>query len=285
MSSEQILYVVATPIGHRDDMSSRAIEVLRHVDRIYAEDTRHSLTLLRHHGIDAKLLAFHEHNEQAQADLVVEHLRAGHSAALISDAGTPLISDPGYRLVRACQRAGVRVSPVPGPCALVCALSVCGLPTDRFQYVGFAPARRAARKLWLQPLAQLTHTQVLYESPHRIVDCLEDIVDVFGASRELCLARELTKRFETIMRADAAQILANVRADANQQKGEFVIVIGGAVARGDNGNGGAAELQLDATLKTLLNHLPVKGAAKVAAELFSLNKREVYDRALLIQKK
>ena len=285
MSSEQVLYVVATPIGHRDDMSSRAIEVLRQVDRIYAEDTRHSLTLLRHHGIDAKLQAFHEHNEQAQADLVVEHLREGHSAALISDAGTPLISDPGYRLVRACQLAGVRVSPVPGPCALVCALSVCGLPTDRFQYVGFAPARRSARKVWLQPLAKLTHTQVLYESPHRILDCLEDIVEVYGASREMCLARELTKRFETIVRAEAAEVLARVRADANQQRGEFVIVIGGAGPSNDEGPEGSVALQLDATLTTLLSHLPVKTAAKVAAELFSLNKRDVYDRALLIQKK
>ncbi|MFK7994148.1 MAG: 16S rRNA (cytidine(1402)-2'-O)-methyltransferase [Granulosicoccus sp.] len=283
MSSEQILYIVATPIGNRDDISVRAIEVLDSVNRIYAEDTRHSLPLLRHHGIDTPVVAFHEHNEQAQVDAVLAYLLSGHSAALISDAGTPLISDPGFRLVRACQQAGIKVSPVPGASALTAALSVCGLPTDRFQFVGFTPHKRTARKSWLQALANLSHTLVLYESPHRIVECLNDISDVFGPERELCVARELTKRFETILSGSANDIVAVMADDTNQQKGEFVIVIAGKPVTDDAGaEVGAA---LDRTLKVLLEHLPVKTAAKAAADIFSINKRDAYERALVLQGK
>ncbi len=283
MLSEQVLFIVATPIGHRDDISARAVEVLRSVDRIYAEDTRHSLSLLRHHGIETRIWALHEHNEESQIDVVLEHLREGHSTALISDAGTPLISDPGYRLVRACQQAGIKVSPVPGPCALTAALSVSGLPTDRFQFVGFAPHKRAARIAWLQALEALSHTQVLYETPHRIVECLSDIVEVFGALRELSVARELTKRFETVLYGSAADVLATVVGDANQQRGEFVIVIAGkAVADKDDAD---AALELDRTLRVLLEHLPVKRAAKAAADIFSINKRAAYERALVLQGK
>lgn len=283
MSSEQILYIVATPIGNRDDISHRAIEVLRNVDRVYAEDTRHSLPLLRYHGIDTRLSALHEHNELAQIEVVLTHLREGNCAALISDAGTPLISDPGFRLVRACQKAGITVSPVPGACALTAALSVCGLPTDRFQFVGFAPHKAAARKAWLRPLENLAHTQVLYESPHRIVECLHDIVEVYGEQRELCLARELTKRFETLLHGTTVDVLAEVLGDGNQQKGEFVIVIAGKPP-GDETDV-AAVLELDRTLRVLLEHLPVKTAAKAAADIFSVNKRDAYDRALVLQGK
>lgn len=283
MSSEQILYIVATPIGNRDDISQRAIEVLRNVDRVYAEDTRHSLPLLRHHGIDTRLWALHEHNEQAQIEVVLAHLREGHCAALISDAGTPLISDPGFRLVRACQQAGITVSPVPGACALTAALSVCGLPTDRFQFVGFAPHKSTARKAWLQSLESLAHTQVLYESPHRIVECLQDIVEVYGGQRELCIARELTKRFETVLHGTAVDVVARVIGDANQQRGEFVIVIAGKPDSDTPDVAGV--LELDKTLRVLLEHLPVKTAAKAAADIFSMNKRDAYDRALVLQGK
>jgi len=283
MSSEQVLYIVATPIGNRDDISHRAVEVLRSVDRIYAEDTRHSLPLLRHHGIQVRLSALHEHNERAQIDSVLDYLQSGHSVALISDAGTPLISDPGYRLVRAAQRAGVKVSPVPGACALTAALSVCGLPTDRFQFVGFAPQKQAARKAWLHELESLAHTQVLYESPHRILDCLGDIVTVMGAEREICVARELTKRFETVLQGTAMQIHATVADDDNQQKGEFVIVI--AAKPSCQSQEAAISAELDKTLMVLLQHLPVKTAARAAAELFSINKRGAYERALVLQDK
>jgi len=218
---------VATPIGNRDDLSSRAVQALRSVDRVYAEDTRHSIQLLRHHGIEARLLALHEHNEQSQIDFVLTHLHEVGSAALICDAGTPLISDPGYRIVRACHEAGIKVSPVPGACALVSALSVCGLATDRFTFVGFPPAKRAARKTWLRSLVDVPHTQLLYESPHRIVDSLTDVAEIFGENREICVARELTKRYETVIRGASGMVLQTIRADSNQQRGEFVVVIAG----------------------------------------------------------
>lgn len=281
MLSERTLYIVATPIGNRDDISARAIEVLRGVDRIYAEDTRHSVPLLRHHGIDTQVVAIHEHNEYSMIDGVLSYLKDAHSAALISDAGTPLISDPGFRLVRACQGADVGVSPVPGACALVSALCVSGLPTDRFQFVGFAPHRSSARKTWLRPLAEFAHTQVLYESPHRIVDSLTDIVEIFGAAREICIARELTKRFETILSGAAEDVLEQVIQDANQQRGEFVIVIAGRPTEDDKL--AASTVELDRALTVLLEHLPVNKAAKAAAEIFTLKKRDVYERALELQ--
>jgi len=234
MRSEHTLYIVATPIGHRDDLSPRAIETLRGVTRIYAEDTRHSLPLMRHHGIETRLHALHEHNEVAEAARIVEHVGSVGSAALITDAGTPLISDPGFRVVRACRRAGVRVSPVPGPCAVSAALSVGGLPTDRFQFVGFPPSRSAARRNWLAMLADVPHTLVLYESPHRIADSLADLGAVFGATREMTLARELTKRHETLSHGTVAEVLERVRADPDQRRGEFVLMVAGTAWRGES---------------------------------------------------
>lgn len=283
MSLQQILYIVATPIGNLGDLSARAIEVLHTVDRIYAEDTRHSLPLLRHHGIETRVSALHEHNEQAQIDVVIEHLLAGNSAALISDAGTPLISDPGFRLVRACRQSGIKVSPIPGACAFVAALSVSGLPTDRFQFVGFAPQKRAARKAFLKSLAEFDHTVAMYESPHRIVDCLADINEVFGGEHEICIARELTKKFETVISGNVASVVAQVASDANQQRGEFVVIIAGSGK--ENHSESASMVSLDRTLSVLLEHLPIKVAAKAAADLFSVNKRDAYERALALQGK
>lgn len=284
MSSEQTLFIVATPIGNRDDISARAIQVLRQVDRIYAEDTRHSLPFLRHHGIETRLWSLHEHNEESQIQSVLDHLRSPASAALITDAGTPLISDPGFRLVRACQQASIRVSPVPGACALTAALSVSGLPTDRFQFVGFAPGKPAARQSFFQPLSSLPHTLVLYESPHRIMDCLQDIVQVFGADRPVSLARELTKRFETVLFGSSSSVLGAIDADANQQKGEFVLVIGGLAACAESADA-VDFISMDKTLRVLLQHMPVKTAARCVAEIHGVNKKQVYDRALVIQGK
>ncbi len=284
MFSERTLYIVATPIGNRDDLSARAIDVLRHVDRIYAEDTRHSLPLLRHHGIDTRTWTLHEHNEESRISMVIEHLQSGASAALITDAGTPLISDPGYRLVYACHEAGVRVSPVPGACAVTAALSVSGLPTDRFLFVGFPPAKSTARQTWLKPIAKLPNTLVIYESPHRIVDSLTDIASVIGGERPMTLARELTKRFETLLYGSVDEVLESVKADTNQQKGEFVLVIGGLATLDGEQSNQLPTVDLDKTLSVLLQHLPVKTVARCAAELCGVKRKTAYDRALELQR-
>lgn len=276
------LYIVATPIGHRDDLSARAVHTLRGVDRIYAEDTRHSSVLLRHHGINTRVFALHEHNEASRIDDVLEHLHSGGCAALISDAGTPLISDPGYRIVRACLQANLRVSPVPGPSALTSALSVSGLPTDRFQFVGFPPARSSARRQWILALAAVPHTLVVYESPHRILATLADLADVLGEQREMTLARELTKRFETILHGSIATVLSTVQADDNQQRGEFVLVIGGNPVQS---NADTLGVDLDRLLQSLLAHMPVKTVARCAADFFGITRKQAYDRALFLQRK
>ena len=281
MSIQNTLYLVATPIGHRDDLSARAVEVLRGASVIFAEDTRHSAALLRGHGVRAPLEALHEHNEAERATRIAARLaeRGAGDAALVSDAGTPLVSDPGYRLVRACIEAGVRVSTVPGPCALVAALSVSGLPTDRFEFVGFPPAKGAARREWLGALAGRAHTLVLYESPHRIEASLADLVGAFGADRPVALARELTKRFETVLRGRAAEVLERVRGDPDQRRGELVVVIGGAPAPRD---GAADAAGLDRLARALSPHLPPKTVAKVAAELLGANRREAYARVVAL---
>lgn len=280
MSFQNTLYLVATPIGHRNDLTLRAIEVLRGVARVYAEDTRHSLPLLRHHGIPTPVEALHEHNEgERAASLAARLVDAPGDAALISDAGTPLVSDPGYRLVRACIDAGVRVSPVPGPSALLAALSVSGLPTDRFEFAGFPPSKPGARRQWLDALAAREHTLVLYESPHRIVDSLADIAAAFGDARPVAVARELTKKFETVLRGTATEVHARVAGDADQRRGEFVVVIGGASARGTTG---AASVELDRLIAVLSPQLPPKAVAKAAAELLGANRREAYARVVAL---
>lgn len=281
MSSEQSLFIVATPIGNLDDLSKRAVEVLSTVDRIYAEDTRHSLALLKHYGVTTPVAALHEHNEQTEAERIAVQLAAGGSAALISDAGTPLISDPGYRLVRACRDHGVTVSPIPGPSALTAALSVSGLPTDRFQFVGFPPAKSAARQRFLRELSGLPHTVVLYESPHRIVGCLEDVLASFGAAREIALARELTKKFETLISGSVAEVLERVLEDSDQQRGEFVLMIAGKLVNKEELGQSAEQVDLlDKTIKVLSPHLPAKTVARCAAELVGVTRKQAYDRAL-----
>jgi len=273
------LYVVATPIGNLGDLSPRAVEVLRSVERIAAEDTRHSRKLLQHFAIQTPLVAVHEHNERELAPRLVEQLRAGASLALISDAGTPLISDPGFNLVRLAREAGVRVIPVPGPSALVCALSASGLATDRFVFEGFLPAKRVARRARLAELQHDSRTLILYESSHRIVDCLQDLAELFGGGRHAVLARELTKQFETIRDASLEELADWVAADRNQQKGEIVLLVAGC-PQPDKYQVSAEAEQL---LAILLDELPVKLAAKLAARITGLNKRDLYNRALQLK--
>lgn len=265
------LYVVATPIGNLADLSSRAQEVLRSVAAICAEDTRHTGQLLSHFGISKPLVALHDHNEEAMAERVVARLLGGESLAVVSDAGTPLVSDPGFRLVRAARAAGVRVSPIPGACAAIAALSVAGLPSDRFVFEGFLPAKGAARRERLNKLAAETGTLVFYESSHRIAESLADMVAAFGAERPAVVARELTKLFETVLDGSLEQLLAKVLADDNQRKGEFVVMVQGA---GDDEQARIAEGR---RLYAKLNgHLPPSTAAKLAAELSGAPRKALY---------
>lgn len=266
-----ILYVVATPIGNLGDMTSRAVEVLQQVGCIAAEDTRHSAGLLRHFGITTPMLSLHEHNERQKAAALLQKLNAGEDIALISDAGTPLISDPGYVLVREAQLAGIRVVPVPGASALIAALSASGLPTDRFSFEGFLPAKGGARRKQLEALRQESRTLAFYESPHRILDSLADMVEVFGESREVVLARELTKTFETIRHDSLGSLLEWVRGDANQQKGEFVVLVHGAEAKAE---GIDPETRRIAVL--LAEELPLKQAAALAAKISGEKKNALY---------
>lgn len=266
------LYVVATPIGNLGDLSPRAQETLRAVAAICAEDTRHTRQLLAHFGIDTPLLALHEHNEKALAERLVARLAAGESLALVSDAGTPLISDPGFRLVRAARAAGLRVSPVPGSCAAIAALSVAGLPSDRFVFEGFLPAKAAARRARLSALAAETRTLVFYESAHRIEQTLADLATAFDGARHVALARELTKLFETVLNGTLADLLARVQGDADQRRGEFVLIVEGA---GDDADARLAEgRRLYARLG---EHLPPSAAARLAAELSGAPRKALYD--------
>ena len=265
------LYVVATPIGNLADLSPRAQEVLRSVAAICAEDTRHTGQLLSHFGISKPLVALHDHNEEAMADRVVSRLLGGESLAVVSDAGTPLVSDPGFRLVRAARAAGVKVSPIPGACAAIAALSVAGLPSDRFVFEGFLPAKAAARRERLHKLAAETGTLVFYESSHRIAESLADMALAFGAERPAVVARELTKLFETVLDGSLSQLLAKVQADDNQRKGEFVVMVQGA---GDDEEARIAEGR---RLYAKLNeHLPPSTAAKLAAELSGAPRKALY---------
>lgn len=271
------LYVVATPIGNLGDFSARAIEVLGQVARIAAEDTRHSAPLLHRHGIATPLLSLHEHNERARVAQLIEELRGGAAIGLISDAGTPLISDPGFHLVRAARASGIRIIPIPGACALITALSAAGLPTDRFVFEGFLPAKSAARRAHLEALRTETRTLAFYESSHRIVETLEDMAAIFGASRPAVLARELTKTFETIRDGSLAELQEFVTGDANQQKGEFVVLVQGAEDEPQD--------QAEATrvLSILLEALPVKQAAALAERITGVKKNELYKLALTLR--
>jgi 16S rRNA (cytidine1402-2'-O)-methyltransferase len=276
--SSAALFLVATPIGNLGDISSRALQTLRSVDLIAAEDTRHSKRLLQHFGIDTRLIAYHEHNEEQQTPRLITRLQRGQSVALISDAGTPLVSDPGYRLVRAAIQQRIRVVPVPGPCAAIAALSVSGLPSDRFVFEGFPPARQGTRVNYLQTLQSEQRTLIFYVSCHRITDTMIDMRDVLGGQRQAVLARELTKTYETIRKATLDELVAWVIDDSDQQKGEMVLLIEGARERGNG-----AQLLLESLLPVLVDELPVKQAATIASKVTGLNKNELYKRALALK--
>jgi 16S rRNA (cytidine1402-2'-O)-methyltransferase len=269
------LYVVATPIGNLQDMSPRALEVLRTVALIAAEDTRHSARLLQHFGVTTSTTACHDHNERDKSVRLVERMLAGEDLALISDAGTPLISDPGYHLVRQAREAGVRVCP--GACALIAALSAAGLPSDRFAFEGFLPAKAHGRRQRLQALAAEPRTWMLYEAPHRLLECLEDMLDIFGPERQVVLARELTKTFETIKGAPIAELVEWVRADSDQQRGECVLIVE-AMPAPEESEGLNPEAQR--VLDILLSELPVKQAAALAAQITGEKKNRLYQVAL-----
>lgn len=274
-NSTGVLYVVATPIGNLADIGQRAVDTLRQVDLVVAEDTRHSGRLLRHLGIATSLAACHEHNERAAVDGLVARLRAGSDLALISDAGTPLVSDPGFRLVRAARAAGVSVVPIPGPCAAIAALSVAGLPTDRFVFEGFLPARHAARVARLEALVGETRTLVFYEAGRRLGACLADLCAVFGADRPAVLARELTKLHETVLDERLAELAARVAGDPDQARGESVLLVAGAPEQP-----GDVALEVGRLLETLLEEgITVSRAAAIAARVSGLPKRELYARA------
>ncbi|NWO08422.1 MAG: 16S rRNA (cytidine(1402)-2'-O)-methyltransferase [Alteromonadaceae bacterium] len=274
------LYVVATPIGNLQDLSERAVGVLSSVALVAAEDTRHSGRLMQHLGLSKPMLALHDHNERDRVARILAELEAGRSIALVSDAGTPLISDPGYLVVREVREAGYRVSPVPGACALVAGLSAAGLPTDRFLFAGFLPAKRSGRKTALSELKAQTATLVFYESPHRILDWLKDLVDVLGGDRECVLGRELTKTFETFYAGTAEDVLAQLQADPHGEKGEFVVMVRGAPPADQ---AGASSLDVDRLLALLVAELPVKRAARIVAEVSGVGKNELYQRALALK--
>ena len=275
-----VLYIVATPIGNLDDISLRALEILKAVSLIAAEDTRHSRKLLGHYGINARLFALHDHNEQDVTDKLLDMLLGGENVALVSDAGTPLISDPGFYLVRAARQAGIRVIPLPGPSACIAALSVAGLPTDRFVFEGFLPARPVARAQRLHELASELRTLVFYESSHRICASIAAMAETMGHDRQATVARELTKTFETINSGTLAELLAWLQSDSNQQKGEFVVMLHGAPARD-------AEIDADAerVLSVLMAELPLKQAAMLAAKITGLSKNRLYEAGLVIKEK
>ncbi|MCP1618240.1 16S rRNA (cytidine1402-2'-O)-methyltransferase [Pseudomonas sp. SLBN-26] len=271
------LYVVATPIGNLDDISPRALRTLREVALIAAEDTRHSIRLLQHFGITTALAACHDHNEREQGGRFVARLLAGDDVALISDAGTPLISDPGYHLVRQVRAAGIEVVPVPGPSALIAALSAAGLPSDRFIFEGFLPAKAAARRGRLELLREEPRTLIFYEAPHRVLESVQDMASLFGKDRHAVLARELTKTFETLRGAPLGELAEWIAADSNQQRGECVLLVTGWQApEGEDAISGEALRVLD----LLLGELPVKRAAALAAEITGVRKNLLYQAAL-----
>ena len=272
------LYVVATPIGNLEDLAPRATRILSEVDLIAAEDTRHSGKLLRHFAIGTKVEAIHEHNERQQVPRLIEILKAGKSIAFITDAGTPLVSDPGFHLVRAARQAGVRVAPVPGACAAIAALSAAGLPSDRFVFEGFPPPKSPARRAAFESLRAEGRTLIFYESPHRILGSLDDMTEIFGPGREAVLARELTKQFETLHAGSLAEIREWVRRDPNQQLGEFVILLHGAPRPEQETVDGEAER----ILKVLLDELPVSQAAALAAKITGIKKNKLYEYALAL---
>ena len=271
------LFVVATPIGNMDDISARALSVLQSVDLIAAEDTRHSGRLMSHFQITTPLVAYHDHGSEAQGERIFAALDGGQDVALISDAGTPLVSDPGYRLVRSAREGGYKVIPLPGACAAITALSAAGLPSDRFCFEGFLPAKQSQRRKALALLVNETRTLIFYEAPHRIIATVEDLIEVFGADREVTLAREITKTYETVLNGNLSELLAQIKNDLNQQKGEMVLVVRGF----DGEMKRAQEQEEERVLKLLLVDLPVKQAATLAAKICGT--QPLYKKALALK--
>ncbi len=266
------LYIVPTPIGNLGDITQRALEVLSNVDMIAAEDTRHTGKLLSHFNIQTKTFALHDHNEQQKAQVLVEKLLQGATIALVSDAGTPLISDPGYHLVSQCRHAGVKVVPLPGACAVITALSASGLPSDSFSFEGFLPPKSKGRKDKFLEIAKAARTSIFYESPHRIVDSLKDMLDILGSDRQVVLARELTKTFETIQSLPLGELIDWVTSDGNQQRGEMVLLIHGYRAASEE----SVPEEAQRTLGLLVKELPLKKAAGLTAEIYNLKKNALY---------
>lgn len=279
MKIQGILYVVATPIGNLGDITLRAIDTLKMVDAIAAEDTRHTSGLLSHFGISKKLIGVHEHNEHQSAEKLLVQLKNGENIALVTDAGTPAVSDPGAIVVKVVRAAGIKVVPIPGVSAVVAALSASGITQNGFYFHGFLPASGAARRKQLEALNSQTVTLVLYEAPHRIVECVEDIAKVLGENRQITFARELTKTFETIYTCPASLASAWLQADSNQQRGEFVLLVEAAPVIE------AQEISEEAqrVLKCLLAELPLKQAAKLAAEITNEKKNALYELALKLK--
>ncbi|MDN2482005.1 16S rRNA (cytidine(1402)-2'-O)-methyltransferase [Vibrio agarivorans] len=266
------LYIVPTPIGNLADITQRAIDVLSSVDLIAAEDTRHTGKLLSHFGINTKTYPLHDHNEQQKAQALVDKLQQGMSIALVSDAGTPLISDPGYHLVNQCRQADVRVVPLPGACAVITALSASGLPSDRFSFEGFLPAKSKGRKDKFLEIAKVERTCIFYESPHRILDSLDDMLAILGPEREVAIARELTKTFETIRNMPLGELVEWVRSDENQQRGEMVLLVHGYREEASD----TIPDEVTRTLTILVKELPLKKAAALCAEIYNLKKNALY---------
>lgn len=273
------LYIVATPIGNLQDITLRALDTLKQVDLIAAEDKRHSSKLLQHFGIGTPLTALHEHNEEARIAYLLQRLKQGESIALISDAGTPLISDPGYQLVRAARAAGIHVSPVPGPSALTAALSSAGLASDAFVFAGFLPVKPASRLKKLEGFQDEQRTMIFYEAPHRIVETIADMQQVFSADRQAVIARELTKTHETFLADTLGNLICQVEEDPNQQRGEFVILLEG-VDRKAAIEDDEVSMKAEEVLHILLEELPLKQASSLAAKITGLKKNALYQLGL-----
>ena len=279
MSETGTLYVVATPIGNLGDITLRALEVLKQVDAIAAEDTRHTIGLLRHFGISKPLMAVHEHNEQQSADGLLKRLQAGESIALVTDAGTPAVSDPGAVVVHAVRSAGIKVVPVPGASAVIAALSAAGIVQPGFCFEGFLPASGSQRRKRLEVLKSMPVTLVLYEAPHRILECVQDLQSILGGERQLTIARELTKTFETIHTASLTETVDWLQADSNQQRGEFVLLVHAVPAEKTQG----LDDNTQRILKRLLLELPLKQAVALATDITGHKKNELYDAALALK--
>ena len=271
-----ILYIVATPIGNLSDITIRAVEILKKVDAVLAEDTRHTKKLFDHYEIGSPLVAFHEHNENEKVDYILAQIGSGKSLALVSDAGTPLISDPGYNLVLEAKKNGISVVPIPGPSALIAALSSSGIESNNFTFFGFLPSKQSARLRLLKTKKSLNETIIFYESPKRILAALMDMLEVFGEKRQVCLAKEITKSFETILNDNLVNLIEYLTSDSSHQKGEFVIIIS-PVNKVDLDE---AQVQLEKILPILCAEMGASQAAKLAAKITGIDKKHCYKRAI-----